>query len=82
MNRDELFLLEHEIIQMGKTQMCIEKWINIAFRAKQKEKKGLLLRTPTCAKLIPPPDAKAAERAKRYIWSRIERNQGNSGRTE
>lgn len=74
MNSDELFLPEHEIIQMGKTQMCIDKWKNIAFRAGQKEKKVLLLRTPTCAKLIPQPDSVAAERAKRYIWSRIERN--------
>lgn len=27
-------------------------------------------------------DPKAAERAKRYIWSRIERNQSSSGRAD
>lgn len=61
MNQEEVFLLEHEIRQMGKTQMCIAKWKNMAMQAA---------------------DPVAADRAKRYIWSSIERNQANSGRAE
>lgn len=61
MNQDEAFLLEHEIRQMGKTQMCIAKWKNMAMQAA---------------------DPVAADRANRYIWSRIERAEAESGRAE
>lgn len=50
----EVFLLnqlEHDIIQMGKTQMCIDRAYNMVMQAA---------------------DPKAAERVKRYLWSRID----------
>jgi len=38
--------------------------------ARQCGKTVLLMRTLTKTVIMPPPDPKAAERAKRYIWSR------------
>ena len=76
MDRDEMFLaeqneIEHAAIQFGKTLTNMQKTTKVLF-----------LLTPTGTKIMPPADPKTAERAKRYIWSRIERNQANSGREE
>ena len=49
--------------------------------AEQFRKTMLFIGTPNGCNAIKA-DPKAAERAKRYIWSRIERNQASSGRAE
>lgn len=51
--------IKHNLRQMGKTQMCIDRAYNMVMQAA---------------------DPVAADRAKRYIWSRIKRNQPSSGR--
>ena len=47
-----------------------EKTRELEQAARQCGKTILFLATPTKIVAIPPPDPKAAERAKRYIWSR------------
>lgn len=70
---DETFIREAE--QFGKTLT-----LAAAVRAAA-ENTMLFIGTPNGCKAIKA-DPKAAERAKRYIWSRIERNQPSSGRAE
>lgn len=76
MDRDEMYLAllnedEHDMRQMGKTKLHLRKAAEVVF-----------LLTPTKTVIMPPADPKAVERAERYIWSRIERNQASSGRAE
>ena len=57
--------LEHDVIQMGKTGVCLRKAMEAAR-----------------IRIMQAADPVAADRAKRYIWSRIERNQASTGRAE